>query len=89
MGLRKKLSLWQKIRIKFEYSWMDHDFHFTKIIARPTWFMTHNNEQIERRVAAYNVMIEKNRKKDEERAQGIEEIRRQLLEKQHRDHNES
>ncbi|MDE7222933.1 MAG: hypothetical protein K2O34_04025 [Acetatifactor sp.] len=82
MDLRKKLTLWQKLRIKYEYGWMDHDFHFHKVIARPTWFMTHNIKQIERRIASYKVMMEKSLKKEAERQLRIKKMQRQLFEEE-------
>lgn len=62
MNLDKKKSLWRKLRIKYEYSWMDIRPSIIQDPAPPTWFMMHNSKQIERRVAEHNAEMEQLRK---------------------------
>lgn len=79
MSLHKKMPLWQKLRIRYEYHWMDTAFRFDEPIAPPTWFLTHNAKQIERRIASYNAMMEKENKEKEIL---IEELKQLLQKKQ-------
>ncbi len=57
--MNKRLSLWQKLKIKYRYHWMDirHSLLFPQA-ALPTWFMTHSPEKIQRRQAAFEAQQE-------------------------------
>ncbi len=64
------ISLWRKIQTYYHYHWMNRDMLFYKPIARPLWFMTHTQKQIDRRTAAY---LERVRKLDEKILNGVPE----------------
>ncbi len=66
MNLDKKKSLWRRLRIKYEYHWMDREYFFKKVPALPTWFMLHNSKEIERRVAEFNAEMEQFRREQHE-----------------------
>lgn len=74
MNLNKKIPLWRKLRIKYEYHWMDFRSPFRKPVAAPTWLMTHNAKQIDRRVAEYNAEMEAFRREQKEAMQLLREL---------------
>ena len=53
MYLNKKISLLRKLRIKYEYHWLNEHFPLEKVVAPVTWLLTHNEEQINSRVAKF------------------------------------
>ena len=84
--MKKKLTLWQKIQIKYQFHWMDTCCEFCEIAARPTWYLTHTQEQIDRRLAAFEVKMEEFRRQKAETAQKlqqlVEELKREKLERE-------
>ncbi|MDE6516965.1 MAG: hypothetical protein K2L18_03830 [Acetatifactor sp.] len=50
---KQRISLWRKIQTYYHYHWMNRDLLFYQPVARPLWFMTHTQEQIDRRTNAY------------------------------------
>lgn len=60
--MSKQLTLWQKLKIKYHYHWMDKEY--TSILrhaALPTWYMTHSQEQIDIRQAKFEAKEKKAR----------------------------
>lgn len=56
---KQHISLWRKIQTCYHYHWMNRDMLFYKPIARPLWYMTHTQKQIDRRTAAYMKRVNK------------------------------
>lgn len=86
MNLHKKMPLRQKLRIKYQYHWMDVPSPFYKDIALPTWFMTHNATQIERHIDNYMALMEKREREDEELRREVREFQKKLHERRERRH---
>lgn len=84
--MKRKLTLWQKIKIKYEFHWMDTCYEFCEIAARPTWYLTHTQKQIDRRLAAFEVKMEEFRRQRTETAKRLqqiaEEIKREKIERE-------
>lgn len=56
--MNKKLTLWQKLKIKYHYHWMDKDTCIVVCCAAlPTWYLTHSQKKIEARQAAYEAKM--------------------------------
>lgn len=56
----KQLTLWQKLKIKYHYHWMDGEYNsILRHAALPTWYMTHSQEQINVRQAKYEAKVKK------------------------------
>ena len=56
---KQHISLWRKIQTYYHYHWMNRDLLFYTPVARPLWFMTHTQEQIDRRTNAYLTRVRK------------------------------
>ena len=56
---KQHISLWRKIETYYHYHWMNRDLLFYIPVARPLWFMTHTQEQIDRRTNAYFARVRK------------------------------
>lgn len=58
--MNKRLTLWQKLKIKYHYHWMDGGYSpFLRHAALPTWYMTHSQEQIDVRQAEYEAEVKR------------------------------
>ncbi|MCM1117865.1 MAG: hypothetical protein NC543_00665 [bacterium] len=83
--MKRKLNLWQKLQILFRFHWLDTQVEFREVAAHPTWYLTHNQKQIDRRLAAFEAEMEKYRKEKEIILQKFkeaeEEIRREKIER--------
>lgn len=64
--MKRKLTLLQKLQILYCFHWMDTRFEFCEVAAHPTWYLTHNQKQIDRRLAAFEAKMEDYRRKREE-----------------------
>lgn len=58
--MNKHLTLWQKLKIKYHYHWMDGGYSpLLRHAALPTWYMTHSKEQIDIRQAEFEAEVKK------------------------------
>lgn len=58
--MNKQLTLWQKLKIKYHYHWMDKEYNaILRYAALPTWYMTHSQKEIDVRQADYKVKLKK------------------------------
>lgn len=64
--MKRKLTLLQKLQILYCFHWMDTQFEFFEVAAHPTWYLTHNQKQIDRRLAAFEAKMENYRRRREE-----------------------
>lgn len=72
--MKRKLTLLQKLQILYRFHWMDTQFEFCEVAAHPTWYLTHNQKQIDRRLAAFEAKMEAYRKRKEELYQFLLEL---------------
>lgn len=82
--MKRKLTLWQKFQIIYGFHWLDTGCEFYEVAAHPTWYLTHNQKQIDRRLAAFEVKMEKFRQQKLETTQRLqalmEELKKEKLE---------
>ena len=86
MNLNKKIPLWKKLRIKYEYHWMNFHCPLQKVVAPVTWLMTHNAEQVDRRVAKYTAEMEAFYKEQRETIRQIRELQERILKERDSNH---
>ncbi len=87
--MKSELNLWQKLKIKYQYHWLDQEYRLIEPPARPTWYMTHSQKRIERRHAAYIAKLERERQALQETIQELILLRDECLKKENRGEDDS
>lgn len=82
--MNKHLSLWQKLKIKYCFHWMDYEYHFPQreLWIPPTFFLTHSEKGIQRKLAALEVKRQKFLKKREQSIRELTELLEDIRKKE-------